>query len=175
MKIDRHTLRHPMSAVKQPSTIKSALLRWVLAASFGMLGPQLVGAQQELVGAQQELVGAQPEPAPSVAGHSADPPTATSQPQALALLNQVIKRITMGPAFAAKVRQRVWTAGREVIGVGIYEQAGGGTGRFNLHLSMHDGDGKHTLQQISDGRLTWTRTVIAEKVSLETCRRRPAG
>ncbi len=175
MNIDRHNLRHPMSAVKQPSTIKSALLRWVLAASFGMLGPQLAGAQQKLAGAQQELVGAQQESAPRVAGHSADPPTAASQPQALALLNQVIKRITMGPAFAAKVRQRVWTAGREVIGVGIYEQAGGGSGRFNLHLSMHDGDGKHTLQQISDGRLDLDANGDRRESSLETCRRRPAG
>ena len=30
----------------------------------------------------------------------------------------------------------------------------------------HDGDGKHTLQQISDGRLAWTRTEIADKVAL---------
>ena len=31
---------------------------------------------------------------------------------------------------------------------------------------MHDGDGKHTLQQISDGRLAWTRTDIAGNVAL---------
>jgi hypothetical protein len=153
MKIDRHTLRRRNSAVKHAATIKSALLRWALVASFGIAGVPVAMAQQES--------------APESAGNSSQTPPAQSQPQAVTLLNQVIKRITMGPAFAAKVRQRVWTAGREVIGVGIYEQAGGGTGRFNLHLSMHDGDGKHTLQQISDGRLTWTRTVIAEEVSLK--------
>ncbi|MGB7325379.1 MAG: hypothetical protein WBD31_10955, partial [Rubripirellula sp.] len=47
-----------------------------------------------------------------------------------------------------------------------YEQAGGGTGRFNLQVTMHDGDGKHRFQQISDGRLAWTRTEIAGEVSL---------
>ncbi len=70
------------------------------------------------------------------------------------------------PSFHAKVRETVWTNGREVVGVGTYEQAGGGSGRFNLQVTMHDGDGKHRLQQISDGRLAWTRTEIAGKVSL---------
>ena len=52
------------------------------------------------------------------------------------------------------------------MGVGTYEQAGAGSGRYNLQVTMHDGDGKHRLQQISDGRLAWTRTEIAGKVSL---------
>lgn len=86
--------------------------------------------------------------------------------QASALIRNVINRIANGAAFDAKVRQRVWTAGREIVGVGTYLQAGQGTGRFNLQLTMHDGDGKHTLQQISDGRLAWTRTIISEHVSL---------
>ena len=90
----------------------------------------------------------------------------SSQVQAVNLLRQVLNLIVHGPAFDAKVRETVWTTGREVVGVGTYEQAGGGSGRFNLQLTMHDGDGKHRLQQISDGRLAWTRTEIAGKVSL---------
>ena len=89
-----------------------------------------------------------------------------SQPRAAELLDQTIQRLANGPAFNAKVRQRVWAMGREVVGIGTYEQAGYGSGRFNLQMAMLDGSGKHTLQQISDGRLAWTRTVIAENVSL---------
>lgn len=83
------------------------------------------------------------------------------------LLGRVIEQLALGEAFDAKVRQRVWVGGREVIGVGTYEQAGDGSGRFNLQVAMHDGDGKHTLQQISDGRLAWTREQIGEQITLQ--------
>ncbi|TWT97461.1 hypothetical protein [Neorhodopirellula pilleata] len=83
------------------------------------------------------------------------------------LLGRVIERLALGAAFDAKVRQRVWVGGREVIGVGTYEQAGDGSGRFNLQVAMHDGDGKHTLQQISDGRLAWTREQIGDQILLQ--------
>lgn len=96
---------------------------------------------------------------------SADAQDAASS-QAGALLDQVLQYLAEGPAFDAKVRESVWTAGREVVGVGTYEQAGGGTGRYHLQVTMHDGDGKHHFQQISDGRLAWTRTEIAGNVSL---------
>jgi hypothetical protein len=89
-----------------------------------------------------------------------------SHTQAVDLLRAVIEMVVHGPAFDAKVRETVWTTGRSVVGVGTYEQAGGGSGRYNLLVTMHDGDGKHRLQQISDGRLAWTRTEIAGKVSL---------
>lgn len=89
-----------------------------------------------------------------------------SSPKAVMLLQRVLAQLVAGPAFDAKVRETVWTTGREVVGVGTYEQAGGSTGRYNLQLTMHDGDGKHRLQQISDGRLAWTRTDISGRVSL---------
>lgn len=89
-----------------------------------------------------------------------------SSPKAAMLLQRVLAQLVAGPAFDAKVRETVWTTGREVVGVGTYEQAGGSTGRYNLQLTMHDGDGKHRLQQISDGRLAWTRTDISGRVSL---------
>lgn len=82
------------------------------------------------------------------------------------LITQTIQRIALGPAFDAKVRQRVWVSGREILGVGTYEQAGQGSGQFNLQVTMLDGDGKHTLQQVSDGRLAWTREQIGEQISL---------
>lgn len=89
-----------------------------------------------------------------------------SDPEALALVQQMLDFIGNGPAFDAKVRETVWTSGREVVGVGTYEQAGRGSGQYNLQVTMHDGDGKHRLQQISDGKLAWTRSEIAGEVSL---------
>ena len=92
---------------------------------------------------------------------------AERQAAATRLVSRVIEQLALGDAFDSKVRQRVWVGGREVIGVGTYEQAGEGSGRFNLQVAMHDGDGKHTLQQISDGRLAWTREQIGEKIQLQ--------
>jgi hypothetical protein len=89
-----------------------------------------------------------------------------NQQQAAQLIERVIDRLANGQAFDCKLRQRVRTAGREVVGVGTYLQVGSGTGQFYLQIKMHDGDGKHTLQQISDGRLAWTRSEIAGTVSL---------
>lgn len=89
-----------------------------------------------------------------------------SQPQAIALLRQVLHQFANGPAFDAKIRETVWTSGREVRGVGSYKQAGEGSGQFNLQMTMHDGHGQHRLQQISDGRLFWTRSEVAGKVKL---------
>ncbi len=83
------------------------------------------------------------------------------------LMRRVVFQLASGPAFESKVRQRVWAFGREVVGVGTYEQSGQGSGQFNFQMTMHDGEGKHSLQQISDGRLAWTRTEIAEALSLK--------
>jgi hypothetical protein len=91
---------------------------------------------------------------------------AKSRADASNLLQLVLRQLVSGSAFDAKVREIVWTTGREVIGVGTYEQAGDNTGQFNLQLTMHDGKGKHRLQQISDGRLVWTKSEISEAVKL---------
>ena len=92
--------------------------------------------------------------------------TVENEEAAIKLLRRVIFQLASGPAFEAKVRQRVWTTGREVVGVGTYEQSGQTTGQFNFQMTMHDGEGKHTLQQISDGRLAWTRSEVAGEISL---------
>ena len=91
---------------------------------------------------------------------------AKSHEAAKKLLQRSRAEVALGSAFECKVRQRVWTEGREVVGVGTYEQSGNGTGRFHLQTTMHDGEGKHALQQISDGRLAWTRISIADAISL---------
>lgn len=117
--------------------------------------------------AQQTRSDASVSQAPTAKDSFAPPPAAEESPaDPEALLQIVLRQLVSGPAFDAKVRESVWTTGREVIGVGTYEQAGGNTGRFNLQLTMHDGKGKHRLQQISDGRLVWTRSEISKTVKL---------
>ena len=90
-----------------------------------------------------------------------------SDPAARELLSRIIANMVNGAAFDAKVRETVYVSGRDIVGVGTYEQAGGGTGHYHLQLTMHDGDGKHTLRQICDGRLAWTRHEIAGEVILQ--------
>lgn len=98
---------------------------------------------------------------------SSSPASKSMESRGDSVLGQVLNRLTQGAAFNAKLRERVWTSGREAVGIGTYEQAGGSTGNYNLQVTMHDGvGGQHTLQQISDGRLAWTRTDIAEGVLL---------
>ncbi len=82
------------------------------------------------------------------------------------VIDQVLDRLGNGASFDCNVRQRIRTADLEITGVGNYLQVGNGTGRFIFRVQLHDGYGKHSMLQISDGRLTWTRSQIAEEVSL---------
>lgn len=100
------------------------------------------------------------------ANHAFSQQNAGNDPKAVGLIEQVIDRLANGDAFDCKVRQRVRAAGHEVPGVGTYLQVGGGTGQFSFQITMYDGDDEHRLQQMSDGRLAWTRTEIAGTVSL---------
>ena len=107
---------------------------------------------------------------PSVLAKNAELGKKSSSPsstKAFDILHKAKLQLANEDAFNAKIRQRVWTGGRLVVGVGTYEQAGNETGRFNLQVSMHDGGGKHTLQQVSDGRLSWTQSIIGEAKTLK--------
>jgi len=86
--------------------------------------------------------------------------------QADLLIQRTIQRLALGDAFDAKLRQRTWVQGHEVVGIGHYEQSGGGTGRYSLELTIHDGDQRHTNHQISDGKLAWIRTHLGPTVTL---------
>jgi hypothetical protein len=88
------------------------------------------------------------------------------QNQANLLVQRTIQRLALGDAFDAKLRQRTWVQGHEVVGIGHYEQTGGGTGRYSLEMTVHDGDQRHTNQQISDGKLAWIRTHLGASVTL---------
>ena len=131
-----------------------------VASGAQRLAPAAKSIRQNPVSAQLTV----PDRTVDTSGQT--PSIKQSNPKAVGLLRQVLAMVVHGPAFHAKVRETVWTNGRAVVGVGTYEQAGGSSGRFNLQVTMHDGDGKHRLQQISDGRLAWTRTEIAGGVSL---------
>jgi len=126
-----------------------------------------------LAGILQTAAGAQSSDAPRDRLPGASSPAETesaTMPSTTAaaarLIDQVLLRMAGGQPYDAKVRQRVWAAGREVVGVGTYVQAGGGTSAYSLQMTMHDGNGKHTMQQVSDGRLAYTRTEVADRVSL---------
>jgi hypothetical protein len=86
--------------------------------------------------------------------------------QADLLVQRTIQRLALGDAFDAKLRQRTWVQGHEVVGIGHYEQSGGGTGRYSLEMTIHDGDQRHTNHQISDGKLAWIRTHLGPTVTL---------
>lgn len=86
--------------------------------------------------------------------------------QADLLVQRTIQRLALGDAFDAKLRQRTWVQGHEVVGIGHYEQSGGGTGRYSLEMTIHDGDQRHTNHQISDGKLAWIRTHLGPAVTL---------
>lgn len=88
------------------------------------------------------------------------------QNQAALLVERTIERLALGDAFDAKLRQRIWVGGREVAGIGHYEQSGGGTGRFSLEMTVHDGDARQSIRQISDGKLLWIRTQLGEVITL---------
>jgi hypothetical protein len=104
------------------------------------------------------------EPAAGAASAAASP--AESDPAAKQLALRTMERLAMGDAFDAKIRQRIWAGGREVVGVGHYEQTGGGSGRYSLELTIHDGESRQTMKQISDGKLAWHRTHIGSAISV---------
>ena len=182
MKIDRYKLP-PAKTLSKRAQIRSAhgISRVKLIVTLALLaicaviviqsqqegrlpGRQLVANQSQTMNVRQAR--AIKSQADSISVKTANVRRTQSQPEAIRQLRQVIYRLANGQAFDAKVRQRVWTAGRETVAVGTYEQAGNASGWFNLQMTMHDGDGKHTSQQISDGRLAWTRLTISDRVVL---------
>lgn len=88
----------------------------------------------------------------------------TSRREAAAFAERMIEYMTLGPPIEAKLRQRVWAAGREVVEVGRYQQAGRGTGRLRMELQVPIADGKGHWQQTCDGRLAWTREELAGEI-----------
>ena len=176
MKIDPNNPNNATCGVKPsftPRLVRQISVFCVLSA-FGSLGlgsVQNVAAQFQSEAPPNALSAASPntgsaENSIELPKNARDLGTASSESQAQSLMEQVLMRLSHGAAFDCEVRQRVRVADREALGVGSYLQVGGGTGQFSLQVSMHDGDGKHTLKQISDGRLAYTRTEIGEIVSL---------
>ncbi len=168
MKIDRHSPRNRFTAVKQSLAMirdrpRRQRLALIIGVGVGMLATPFCHCHGETPITSDSGTAAETSAVAKVNPRISQP---SSEPEAMHLLSQVLHMIVYGPAFDAKVRETVWTNSREVVGVGTYEQTGNGKGQFNLQVTMHDGGGKHHLQQISDGRLAWTRSDIAGKVSL---------
>ena len=146
--------------------------RWLLAGClfFPFLAKSPVSAQEITKGSSTTVTASPPNSAGEEKrihlARRTETPLKQSQRAAVALVHKVIDNLANGPAFYANVRERVFVSKRDVMGVGTYEQAGQGTGKYHLQLTMHDGEGKHSLQQISDGRLAWTHRIISGQVSL---------
>src|SRR5690606_18041230 len=119
------------------------------------------GARAGLAAAVTLLRPALADSAPRVVRQISSP-----QNQAALLVERTIERLALGDAFDAKLRQRIWVGGREVTGIGHYEQSGGGTGRFSLEMTVHDGDARQSIRQISDGKLAWVRTQLGTAITL---------
>ena len=172
MKIDRHDHSSWYGCVKRRFTwLKAAIVAvggsFVLASGHGLAqSPAVTRIEPQTRQSAENEAGR--EVANAADSSSAETEDSHSQSSIAAdkLLTQVIDRLANGKPFDCKVRQRVRTAGREVVGVGTYLQVGGGTGQFFFQMKMHDGQGKHALHQISDGRLAWTRSEISGKVAL---------
>lgn len=105
-----------------------------------------------------------PSTAPPSSESRSEPRPDASEPSPAQWLEEVIARVVAGPPADAKLRQTVRAGGHEFVGVGSFISRGENTGRYRMQLSIHDGQGKHTLAQISDGRLAWTRTEIGDDV-----------
>lgn len=105
-----------------------------------------------------------PAPPPSPADRPPTEADGASRQAAMAMAERIIEYLTLGPPLEAKLRQRVWAAGREVVEVGRYEQAGRGTGRLRMELQVPIADGTSRWQQTCDGRLAWTREEMAGEV-----------
>ncbi len=131
----------------------TASLRWMIRFSVFLVALAWTGSTCFLIAQEPTTPPSEPK---------AGPP----DPKAELLALRTIQRLAMGDAFDAKLRQRIWTSGREVVGVGHYEQAGGGTGRFSLEMTIHDGDSRQSIRQISDGKLSWTRTQIGQQIAI---------
>ncbi len=129
--------------------IRSCASKRVLYATVLLVGLGTCGAPSR----------AETEGKPVPQGPASDDPAAV-------LAKRTIERLALGDAFDAKLRQRTWVGGREVVGIGRYEQSGEGSGRLSLEMTIHDGDSRHELRQISDGKLAWFRAEVGDLVTL---------
>lgn len=186
MKTDRYSLtpsRNTVKLISMPFAMhcrptKTALQGCCYSLLLLMaLGQPHVAAQvtnqNQTASSAMHATGAPSSLIPSEQPSTNAPRIVQSDPDAIKQLNETMRQLAYGPAFYANIRQRVWAAGREVLGTGAYEQAGNGTGHYNLQVTMYDGDGKvkdgvaeHMMQQISDGRLAWTKTKLGSRTTL---------
>lgn len=172
MSIHRHHCGERSSRQGQVLILPFFWGKWLQRVFFLSLTGLLVGlgifADPRLRGASQpgDISGS----SPSQAGVSdsdlvaADEVAEKSRRIASTIANRVLDYLTWGPPLEAKLRLRAWAAGREVVEVGYYQQAGRGTGRSQMGLQVPIAEGTARWQQVCDGRLAWTREELAGEV-----------
>jgi hypothetical protein len=162
MKFDRHKLN---SASTAGFSRLGCRFRWVLATFMAISLVDLGNPCNAQAPATADATSSAPPPVTASTMPSQSPVNETrTDANAHALALRTMEQLAMGDAFDAKLRQRIWAGGRVVVGVGHYEQSGGGTGRYSLELTIHDGDTRQTIKQISDGKLSWHRSHIGEAI-----------
>lgn len=73
------------------------------------------------------------------------------------ILTTAARRLHESPPFEAKLRERIDLFGQQLVGSGIYMQAGQGSDQFRLELKIQLADRMTSLTQVCDGRYVWTR------------------
>lgn len=111
-------------------------------------------------------------------GAVADGPTADLSPKKLSVdasVDSIARRLLAasmlalhsGPPLDAKLRQTINVAGQPLVGVGRYQQAGGGSGKFRLELKIPTAAGTCFALQTNDGRLAWMSRKLGEEARIE--------
>lgn len=183
MTINRHHRGRPQNGIQPVAAGPSRSSSWLLfaalsglAAAFSLAAVRTSG--QETSQPPEGSVTAESTPEQAVTrgenrASAGEPISAEQEParedwaarqDAAALAERMIEFLTHGPPLEAKLRQRVWAAGREVVEVGHYLQAGRGSGRLRMELQVPIADGKSRWQQTCDGRLAWTREEMAGEI-----------
>ena len=132
-------------------------------AGFGLPGGAFMDQTSPKVFAASPTSAERPSTSPSPPPHASAEFERHSAPRpdaAEMAVQTTMLRLAHGPSFDAKLRQTVWSEDRQILGVGTCTHAGRGTGRYRIQVTMHDGRDKHSMMQISDGRLAWTSLTV---------------
>ena len=136
----------------------------LLNAAFNLHRPATAQPPDRKFDAGANHVPASPTQETISTGNPNPSPTFVSSVEPAMWLSEVLARVVNGPPAEAKLRQTVHADGRQWTGIGSFVSGGNGTGQYRMQMTIHDGRGKHSVLQIGDGRLAWSRTQIRDEV-----------
>ena len=104
-----------------------------------------------------ELANSLPESAPVQA------PLSVNERAGQLMLNALLQAV-WGDGRRCHVKQRIVLFDRELVGFGQYAHAGGGSGKLKMSLRFAAGDQLNSFQQVSDGKLLQTTSIMGDKI-----------